>query len=371
MTRCGKARLDQPVHLDDKIRTTEENKMNKRHRFLRLCGFFLVLASFALGGWRVSARSLAAPFIPGAWTKYAANPVFNPGASGAWDDQWVFGPSVILDGSTYKMWYTSYSAASTSKKIGYATSPDGLTWTKYGTAAVLYPGATGQWDAKGVFYPTVIKDGGTYKMWYTGVNASSIGQVGYATSPDGIVWTKSANNPVLGVGATGSWDSTYAGMASVVKVGTTYKLWYRGGSVNGGAIGYAISPDGMSWTKQGLAITGGSLDWDDTPYQPEVIYDGMVYHMWYSGMDVRGNLSQEGYATSTDGAHWTRKGMILPQGASGAWDDNSADNAAVLLAGSTLKMWYSGHDGLVYRIGYAVASISILNKGTYIPLVVR
>jgi predicted GH43/DUF377 family glycosyl hydrolase len=346
--------------------------MNKNRLFpffARLSGMLLLLVPFALGGRPVQARSLADAFIPGAWIKLAGNPVLNTGASGAWDDTYVFAPSVILDGSTYKMWYRGASA--TGGGVGYATSPDGLAWTKHGSAPVLSPGAAGSWDAKSVSFPVVIKDGTTYKMWYTGLDASSIGRVGYATSADGITWMKYAGNPVLGVGAAGSWDSTYAGMASVIKVGTTYKLWYRGGSATGGAIGYATSPDGLAWIKYAPAITGGSGGWDTTPYQPAVIFDGMAYHMWYSGCDQTGDVCQEGYATSSDGAQWTRQGMVLPQGAAGAWDDASADHAAVLLVGGTLKMWYSGYHDDHYRIGYASTTATILDNFIFLPLVTR
>jgi predicted GH43/DUF377 family glycosyl hydrolase len=352
----------------------EKNIMNKNRRFFlfaRLSGIFLVLVSFAMGGWTAHARSLADSFLPGTWTKLAGNPVLNTGASSAWDDQWVFGPSVILDGTTYKMWYTSYSAASKTYKIGYATSPDGLVWTKQGSTPVLQPGAAGTWDANGVSYPMVIKDGSTYKMWYTGTDASKIGQVGYAISTNGTEWTKYASNPVLNVGASGSWDSGYVGMVSVVKVGTTYKLWYRGSSATGGAIGYATSPNGWAWSKYDPAITGGSGGWDTTPYHPEVIFDGMVYHMWYSGCNQAEDLCQEGYATSPDGAQWTRKGMVLPQGTAGTGDDGSADHASVLQVGSTLKMWYSGFDGASYRIGYASTTATILDHHIFLPLVTR
>jgi predicted GH43/DUF377 family glycosyl hydrolase len=335
--------------------------------FLPLAYTFAVLILLlAAGGWHAVH---AEPFLPGGWAKATGNPIFNHGTSGAWNDQWVYAPSVFLDGSTYKMWYVSFSAASTSRKIGYATSPNGVDWTKYGNAPVLSPGSAGSWDAGGVSFPTVIKEGSTYKMWYTGMDAAGIGRVGYATSADGITWTKYAGNPVMNVGASGSWDSTYVGMTSVIKVGSAYKLWYRGGSATGGAIGYATSPDGLAWTKYDPAITGGSGAWDTTPYHPEVIFDGMVYHMWYSGCNQAEDLCQVGYAISPDGANWTRKGMVLPQGASGAWDGQGADHAAVLLVGSTLKMWYSGYNGSFYQIGYA--SAANLDRKTFIPLVMK
>jgi sucrose-6-phosphate hydrolase SacC (GH32 family) len=117
----------------------------------------------------------------------------------------VQSPSVILDGSTYKMWYTGTDTTGTGfSQIGYATSLDGITWTKYNGNPVLDVTAS-DWDSNRVGGEEVIKDGATYKMWYTGSNASNIGRIGYATSPDGITWTKYVSNPVLN-GAPSSWE---------------------------------------------------------------------------------------------------------------------------------------------------------------------
>ncbi|MDD5370265.1 MAG: hypothetical protein PHQ40_14375, partial [Anaerolineaceae bacterium] len=109
----------------------------------------------------------------------------------------------------------------------------------------------------------------------------------------------------------------------------------------------------------------------NTAYNPRVVYDGAEYHMWYSGCTPTSDLCQVGYATSPDGMHWTRKGMVLPQGAPGAWDDESADNAAALQVGNVLKMWYSGYDGSSYRIGYASSTATILDQHIYLPAVMR
>lgn len=345
-----------------------------RNRFLftavHLRWFVVMLVAILMSGTAVQAISQTDSIVAGAWTKLAGNPVFSTGAQGAWDGQYTFAPSVLLDGATYKMWYAGSGAAGLTRKIGYATSPDGLTWTRQGSVPVLDAGPSGAWDEK-IGFPTVLKDGSVYKMWYTGLTASDAGRVGYATSPDGVTWTRYAGNPVLSFGAAGSWDASYIGSPNVVKVGSLYHMWYRGG-LNGG-IGYATSPDGITWTKyaDNPVITAGSGEWDHTAYHPRVVYDGSGYHMWYSGCDPAGNLCQVGYATSPDGAHWARKGMALPQGPVGAWDGGGADHAAVMLVGSTLKMWYSGFDGVSYQIGYASTAAILLDQKVYLPAVVR
>lgn len=344
--------------------------MCKKSHFIKLSFliiFFLILFPVSAEKLDAQAKILMAESLkPGIWTKIPDNPVLSAGVSGAWDDQFTFAPSVLLDGSVYKMWYVGSSTADTTRKIGYATSLDGITWTRAGNSPVFTAGATGGWDEK-ISFPTVIKDGTIYKMWYTGLNTSGAGQVGYATSPDGKIWTRYAANPVLAYGTNISWDADYIGSPNVVKVDSQYHMWYRGG-INGG-IGYATSPDGISWTKYvgNPVIANGSNGWDHTPYHPRVIYDGVEFHMWYSGCNPAGDLCQVGYATSADGAHWTRKGMVLPVGAVSAWDSQGADHSAVLQVGSTLKMWYSGFNGSLYQIGYA--SAVIFDHQIFIPFI--
>jgi hypothetical protein len=58
-------------------------------------------------------------------------------------------------------------------------------------------------------------------MLYDG-HGDSVGGwgTGYATSPDGVTWTKYASNPVLQAGASGVIGGT-----TIQKVGSTYWLW--------------------------------------------------------------------------------------------------------------------------------------------------
>lgn len=165
------------------------------------------------------------------WIKHPSQ-VMLVGAANAWDDGFIEGPSVIREGNTYKMWYAGYSLTTGKVNIGYATSTDGIAWTKYSGNPILTTGATG-WDSVYVQDPHVIKIGNTYHMWYGGVNrGDNYGQeTGYAYSNDGISWTKDASNPVLLRGNVGSWDANTASFGSVLYDNGALKMWYTGKDV--------------------------------------------------------------------------------------------------------------------------------------------
>ena len=180
---------------------------------------------------------------------------------------------------------------------------------------------------------------------------------------------------MLDVGATGAWDADAIDMPAVLKVGSTYRLWYHGRSGPTGGIGCATSSNGMIWTKcAGNPVFGGggSGSWDYAVYAPTVLYDGGVYRMWYSGCDASNAVCSTGYATSSDGSHWSPQTVAVPQGAAGAFDGYSADYPAVLRVGNTYQMWYSGIDASqTYRIGYATAPMLNLDKSVYLPAVLK
>ena len=117
-------------------------------------------------------------------------------------------------------------------------------------AAQLAPDSGADWDGLSAGVPTVISGTGKYQMWYQGRGLSFYNQyaLGYAESPDGVTWEKYAGNPVLEPGDPGEWDSNYRGQIALIKDGGLYKMWYSGGASTGPwQTGYATSTDGLEW----------------------------------------------------------------------------------------------------------------------------
>ena len=114
------------------------------------------------------------------WEKRPNSPVLDLGASGTWDDNHVGFCTVLSDGTNYQMWYTGHDGSN--YRIGYATSSNGIEWEKHPDNPVLDMGENGTWDDSDVMAPTVLLDGTEYKMWYNGMYSHQQSRIGYATS---------------------------------------------------------------------------------------------------------------------------------------------------------------------------------------------
>lgn len=330
----------------------------------------LVAAAFLLGSvWGIGGTAQAQV----SWERYPANPVLDIGFPGQWDDAYVTGPTVLRDGQTLKMWYTAYDG--THWRIGYATSPDGLAWSKYPNNPVLDLGSPGQWDNRHIAHPSVICEGSLYKMWYTGSDGSNW-RIGYATSLDGVTWMKYSGNPILDIGAPGEWDDEFTFSPTIVSTTSGYRMWYAGLDGVHFRIGEASSVDGMAWVKNpdnpvlDLGLPG---NWDDTNVlHPDVIRNGDVYEMWFMGQ--HGTAGRIGYATPLDGVTWQKfpANPVLDLGSPDQWDDSSVECPNVILDLGAFKMWYAGGDGQTTRLGYATSepvsvTITLTPDATTVP----
>jgi len=244
------------------------------------------------------------------WVEYPDNPVLGPGAPGEWDAGVRLAIAVHFDGSVYHLWFSGGRTLSGPLDIGHATSPDRVDWAMDPANPVLIHGAPGEWDDSLLFGAGLVHDGAQYHMWYAGFGTQvGFWQGGYATSPDGTVWTKHPGNPVLTPGAPGAWDDQNIFPFSAILEGDTYRMWYDGSGSHSGQVGYAKSSDGVTWTRHPDPVLefGRSPGAWDSPFatNPSVVFDGSTYHMLYGGGGY-GEFWSLGYAFSSDGLAWTK-----------------------------------------------------------------
>jgi predicted GH43/DUF377 family glycosyl hydrolase len=275
------------------------------------------------------------------WTRAASAAAVTPGAAG-WDGLMTGQPSLVKAGSNYFLYYDGQDATDYHYSIGVATSTDGVTFTKSSGNPVLKPNPQpGAWDMRDVRNPVVLYDGTTYRMWYWGSDGVST-QIGLATSTDGLSWTNAAT-PV-------SWNTSVSfGPETIIKVGSTYTLYYPNGQLN-----RATSTDGQNWTDQGPVTIVGSGTFLSME-KPAVVYDGSTYRLWYSASEqLGGGLGNGGasvmvqriaYGTSPDGINWTPVGTVFTPGAAGAWDRPAVGEPSVIKDGSVYRLAYVGGRG--------------------------
>ncbi len=257
---------------------------------------------------------------------------------GAWDGRAVGKAAVIRDDNIFRMWYDGTNLFGAAQ-VGLANSANGTTWNKSAANPVL-SGTPGDWDEFAAERaPWIIKEGSVFKMWY---ESGEPRQLGYATSPNGVTWTKHPANPILQPGPDG-FDADYVGHGAVLHEGI-YKLWYHAQGNEGAIIAYATSPDGVNWTKQGPVLRPESGNWDEgAVWGPSVLRYNGLYWMWYTGAGPQGPPAI-GLATSFDGVTWTRVGAAPVVSEATALGDPH-----VLLHGSILKMWYQDFDAGVVK----------------------
>ena len=293
------------------------------------------------------------------WVDYPNNPVLQRGAFGSWDANITWSHDVIWDDGLFKMWYAGHSGSAGPWSIGYATSENGKSWTKYANNPVLTGDAT-KWYGSKLWNPRVVKVDSVYHMYFGSAGAKV---TGHATSSDGINWTFTAD-PVLEVGGTTAWDGKQVSPIDIMVDTSGYRMWYNGYSVNDvGAVGLATSDDGITWTKHSNnpileRSADGKWDSDPTFYAGGVVYNGKFYYMFYSGNDGT-KYNQIGRAYSLNGEYWsrvTKDAPEVPHGPVGSWNDDACFYPSVVLNNGEYHMWYNGTstaDPNNWRIGYA------------------
>jgi hypothetical protein len=176
------------------------------------------------------------------WRKYPSDenpqPVLDHGGSNHVND-----PSVVRQAGSWRMYYTDAPTAENDRIwLAQSSKPTGFQKVQQ----VLGPVA-GTWEADKVGRPSVLLEGGVYKMWYDGSGAGGR-HVGFASSSDGINFTRYAGNPIF----------LHAGAIDVKKVGGVYVMVREAGD---GTL-WATSTDGLCWVDRGklFGLSGKSYD---------------------------------------------------------------------------------------------------------------
>ena len=295
--------------------------------------------------------------VNNSWVDFQNNPVLTP-LNSIFDYQGVSQATVLYTGEKYMMWYVGL--ANGKAHTLYAESQDGINWLRPIDSPVLWPGEYGNWDSYCVAPGTVIKEGDIYKMYYVGYsNPYDKYSIGLATSLDGINWQKYGSPVIEG---TIGWERQIAAH-SIIKRDSLYYLYYDGRSQTGdNRIGVAFSYDGISWTKYGgNPILEPTQNWEGTGVAyPGVINENGTFKMVYMKVTAESD-ELFGIANSTDGISWTKSNtnpIFGPQNTSNGWANYDIAYPCFIKAGNEFRIYYSGWNGGMYKIGFARKQIS-------------
>lgn len=163
-------------------------------------------------------------------------------------------------------------------------------------------------------------------------------------------WSKHPASPVLGPGYT----VTACFDCSVLLDGERLRMWFSWRDMH--SLGYCESEDGVHWTPPRIVFEFDRRnEWEKNDVnRPAVVKAGDTYYLWYTGQNWETHQGGIGLATSRDGLTWERASDRPVMAPAGGWEKGSLMCPHVLHEGGRFRMWYSA--GEMYEpdaIGYA------------------
>ena len=142
----------------------------------------------------------------------------------------------------------------------------------------------------------ILKEDGIYHMWYTGYRKGPQNEMhpGYATSTDGLTWTRYKDNPIF--------DSGWVEDMMVIKPDSTYYMFAEG---RGDTAHMLTSADRIHWKEQGpldIRYRNGEPLSKGAYGTPTVFFENGIWYLFYEREDLGIWL-----ALSTDLKVWTNK----------------------------------------------------------------
>jgi predicted GH43/DUF377 family glycosyl hydrolase len=225
---------------------------------------------------------------PFQWTEHTSNPVFGPSPKGHWDDWWIWATSCQIINNEYYLFYIGLDhTQKKSYKIGLATSPDGLNWTRANNGKpILKPTK----DEIHVAYPSLIHEDDTWYMFYQWRDRKGPAGIRVATHKDGTNWNKwkKLKLNILSRGKPGSFDDKYIEGQQILKIGTDYILLYHAFNdrhwTEGLAYSSSITGPYYKSPKNPIFIQGNKDEWDGMHVSTSYIYEiNNKLYLFYQG----------------------------------------------------------------------------------------
>jgi hypothetical protein len=154
-------------------------------------------------------------------------------------------PFVLREGDKWRMWYVGGGKwLRTNEKalplysVRHVESVDGICWSS-SSVECLTPRSP---EEIGFGRPFVVHDGASYRMWYS-IRTVGGYRIGYATSTDGLDWTRQDEKAGIERSQSG-WDSEMICFPAVVPTADKWLMLYNGNGYGRTGVGVAVAhPD--------------------------------------------------------------------------------------------------------------------------------
>lgn len=248
---------------------------------------------------RATAKEPAAVEFPAELTKFAqtlSEPVF-AAEPGRWDARIRERGWIKLDAAGYRLWYTGYDGTPTGRRmLGYATSPDGVAWTRDPANPLV--------DDAWIEDMTVVRRGDRFYMFAEGLDD----RAQLWSSPDGVAWKhvgqldiRLANGDPIPPGPFGTPTALFED--------DRWKLFYERGDRG---VWLAESEDLQTWrnVEDEPVLEPGPEDYDrDMVALNQIVKRRGRYYAYYHGCATDGPAARTWcvcLAASDDLIHWKK-----------------------------------------------------------------
>lgn len=230
------------------------------------------------------------------WESDSRNPLFTGAGPDHWDVKIRERGWIIKEGDSWSLWYTGYDGTKTgSRLLGFATSTDGISWTRF----AQHPLDDEHW----IEDVQIQKVGDTYYMVAEGLND----QAQLLTSKDKIHWERHGSIDIRYTNDKPITPGPYGTPTAFHENGTWYLFYERGDQ----GIWLAKSTDLKVWrhVQDEPIIELGPEHYDAKMIAINQVFkhNGKYYAMYHgSGSDDKPSLWTTNLAVSSDLIHWKK-----------------------------------------------------------------
>lgn len=228
------------------------------------------------------------------FVSYQNNSLFTGTGADTWDKQIRERGYILKEGSTYHLWYTGYKSNNGNRQLGYASSADGINFTRHFQNPIHHS----TW----VEDMSVVKKAGTYYMFAEGRGDSAH----LLTSKDKIHWEEKGNLDIRQRDGKPIGKGPFGTPAVLVENG----LWYLFYERNDLGIWLATSKDLSVWTnvqdEPVLKMGPGQYDQFAVAMNQVIKYKGLFYGYYHASAFKDWHEWTTNVAVSSDLIHWEK-----------------------------------------------------------------